>query len=287
MVNHQLKFKVLFTFAAIVLCLFSCKNHISKGTFIHNNLERTYIIYTPSNLPKNAPLVFVLHSYGRFANDHMQSLQLDSIAEINKFMVCYPQGTLDVNTGKPYWTGGLATTKIDDIGYLTDLAKHLQTKHNLDPNRTFSCGISNGGFMSYTLACKSPNVFKAIASVEGTMTGQLWKNRNLTTQPIPVLQISGTLDTIVPIDGSMSTAYGWGGAPHMDTIMNYWSKFNACKQIDTLSISPKIQAYHYKKGIHNNEVWYYKLQHFGHDLPTKENSGLDANVLIWDFFSRY
>jgi polyhydroxybutyrate depolymerase len=79
-------------------------------------------------------LVFVLHSYGRYAKDHMQSLQLDSIAEINKFVVCYPQGTLDINTGEPYWTGGLATSSIDDVGYLTKLAKHLQTKYKLDTN---------------------------------------------------------------------------------------------------------------------------------------------------------
>ena len=229
----------------------------------------------------------MLHSYGRYAKNHKESLELDSIAEANKFVVCYPQGTLDVNTGEPYWTGGLANTTIDDVGYLTELAKHLQNNYSLDVNRTFVCGISNGGFMSYTLACESPDVFRAMASVTGTMTDYIWDNRSSISHPIPVLQISGTLDEVVPIDGSMTTEYGRGGAPHMDTIMNYWKDFNKCSQTDTLLISKNIDAYHYKKGVKGNEVWYYKLNGFGHDLPTLENSDIEANELIWEFFSKY
>lgn len=280
-----LEFLCIFTFG--ILFYSSCNRPLYNSTFYYDNLDRTYVLYKPVNLPENAPLVFVLHSYGRYAKDHMQSLQLDSIAAINKFVVCYPQGTLDINTGKPYWTGGLATSSIDDVGYLTALAKHLQTKYKLDITRTFVCGISNGGFMSYTLACRSPDVFKAIASVTGTMTGHLWNNRNSTSHPIPILQISGMIDNVVPIDGTGSTEYGWGGAPHMDTIMNYWGEFNQCSEIDTLSISNNIHAYHYKKCINGNQVWYYKLEGFGHDLPTSDNSGLNSSELIWEFFSKY
>lgn len=287
MINKNLELKFLSIFLFGFLFFSSCKRRINNSTFYHDSIERSYVLYKPFNLPENAPLVFVLHSYGRYAKDHMQSLQLDSLAEVNKFVVCYPQGILDINTGEPYWAGALANSSIDDVGFLTELAKHLQTKYKLDSSKTFVCGISNGGFMSYTLACESPEVFNAMASVTGTMTGDLWRNRNSTSRPIPILQISGTKDNVVPIDGSMSTKYGWGGAPHMDTIMNYWSKFNQCNEIDTLSMSKNIDAYHYKKGINGNEVWYYKLNNFGHDLPTLNNSGLNSNELIWEFFSKY
>lgn len=287
MLKGQLTSKFIYGIAFVMIFFYSCNKRMYHAIYNHDDLDRTYVLYKPVNLPENAPLVFVLHSYGRYAKDHVQSLQLDSIAEANKFAVCYPQGTIDVNTGKPYWTGGLPSSKIDDVGFLTGLAKHLQTKYNLDPNRTFVCGISNGGFMGYTLACESPDVFKALASVTGTMTGHIWENRNSTPHPIPVLQISGMTDTVVPIDGSMSTEFGWGGAPHMDTIMDYWGEFNGCNQVDTLSIAPNIHAYRYTKGLNDNEVWYYKLEGFGHDLPTLDNSGLNANELIWQFFSRF
>ena len=73
----------------------------------------------------------------------------------------------------------------------------------------------------------------------------------------------------------------------MDLVMNFWSTFNQCTKIDTLTISNTIDAYHYKTCINDNEVWYYKLKEFGHDLPTLENSGINANELIWEFFSKY
>ncbi|CDF77718.1 probable feruloyl esterase (CE1) [Formosa agariphila KMM 3901] len=280
--NRHIQF---YTVILVVLLLCACKKNNIKNTFRHDNLERTYVLYKPDNLSKNAPLVFVLHSYGRYAKDYKQSLRLDSLASLNNFMVCYPQGTLDSNTGKPYWNCDLQASTIDDTGYITELAKHLQTKYELNPKRTFVCGISNGGFMSYTLACESPKVFKAIASIGGTMSGATWKNREAHAFPISILQISGTQDKAVPIDGSMSTAYGWGGAPAMDTIIEYWSKLNRCTEKDSRSY-PNIEAHHYKKGINNNQVWYYKLDGFGHDLPTKANSGLASDVLIWDFFSK-
>jgi polyhydroxybutyrate depolymerase len=127
MIKKKLSLKFFFIFTFGLLFYSSCNRSLYNSTFYHDNLNRTYVLYKPVNLPENAPLVFVLHSYGRYAKDHMQSLQLDSLAEINKFVVCYPQGTLDINTEKPYWTGGLATNSIDDVGYLTELAKHLQT----------------------------------------------------------------------------------------------------------------------------------------------------------------
>ncbi|MEC3907036.1 PHB depolymerase family esterase [Tamlana sp. 2201CG12-4] len=266
------------------LFIYSCNPPIRSSSFIHNNIQREYVLYKPSNLPNNAPLVLVLHSYGRYAINHMESLQLNEVADTNMFAVYYPQGTLDENTGSPYWNARLHESNFDDVGFLTELAKHLQTKYNLDPIKTFVCGISNGGFMSYTLACESPKTFKAIASVTGTMSGYTWNHRNSTSLPVPVLQISGIDDQIVPIDGSMSTEYGWGGAPHMDTVMNYWKDFNQCKTIDTLFILPNVYGYHFKNGINENQVWYYKIADFGHDLPSIRNSGLNTAELIWDFF---
>ena len=63
------------------------------------------------------------------------------------------------------------------LGFLTALAKDLQHTHDLDPERTFASGVSNGGFMSYTLAAERPEVFKAVGSIIGTMSGYTWEHR--------------------------------------------------------------------------------------------------------------
>ena len=129
----------------------------------------------------------------------------------NGFAVCYPQGEEDLE-GIPHWNARLSISKTDDIGFLSALASHLQAQHSLNASKTFVCGISNGGFMSYTLVAERPDVFKAAASVIGTMSGHTWEHRN-SIRPVPILQVSGLDDEVIPYNGSMSKAGGWGGAP--------------------------------------------------------------------------
>jgi len=98
--------------------------------------------------------------------------------------------------------------------------------------------------MSYTLACEASDVFSAIASVAGTMSGYTWDNRNI-SEPMPILQIHGLDDRVVPIDGSISEEGGWGGAPHVDTIIEYWANLNNCTTSETEFIPPYTNATYY------------------------------------------
>ena len=43
---------------------------------------------------------------------------------------------------------------IDDVGFISLLIDELIIEYGIDPNRVYITGISNGGFMSYTLACE-------------------------------------------------------------------------------------------------------------------------------------
>jgi len=179
-----------------------------RKTFMHNGITREYILHIPNNLPVNAPLVFALHGYGSSSEKIVAYSGMNSISDINGFVVCYPQGLLD-EKGKSNWNARLTFTSTDDVGFLSELAKYLQKQNGLSSKNTFVCGMSNGGFMSYTLACEKPDIFKAIGSVSGTMSGQTWNNRNISV-PIPILQIHGIADKTVPIDGSMNVPGGMG-----------------------------------------------------------------------------
>ena len=147
--------------------------------------------------------------------------------------------------------------------------------------------------MSYTLGCERSDTFKAIASITGTMSGYDWNNCN--PNKVPVLQISGTNDMVVPMDGSMSSAGGWGGAPKIQDIMNYWGDINECTQTQTLnlpdsnktdnsyvSIEKKVDCYN------NHQVWFYTVYGGAHTWPGAwGNMDINASEEIWDFFSRY
>jgi polyhydroxybutyrate depolymerase len=256
-------------------------------TFEHNGLTREYILYKPENLSANSPLVFVLHGYTSSNLIIMSYSGMNDIADENNFAVCYPQGTRD-NFNTTHWNAQLAISETDDIDFITELALYLQNEHNFNPQGTFICGMSNGGFMSYTLACERPEVFKAIASVTGTMSGYTWENRSI-AQAIPILQMHGIDDVVVPIDGSITTLGGWGGAPHVDEVVQYWANLNECNQIDSSKLSDITKVYEYKNGINNNEVWYYKISNWGHVWPTTlsiSETGVNASEIIWQFFNK-
>jgi polyhydroxybutyrate depolymerase len=250
---------------------------------MHDGINRDYTLYVPEDLVDNAPLVFGLHGYSGNASGFMNYCGLNELADDNKFVVCYPQGTKDRNNIN-HWNARLGISDTDDIGFLSELAGYLQNEYNLDSMRTYSCGHSNGGFMCYTLACEAPDVFKAVASMAGSMSGYTWDNRS-DALPISILQIHGVDDQTVPIAGI--NALGWGGAPHMDSVVDYWAKKNECTKTDSAFFPNNTHAYFHTDGIDHNEVWYYKIDNWGHSWPGKKDSkhtGIIAGEVIWAFF---
>ena len=254
-------------------------------TFKHNDLTREYVLYKPPNLPDNAPLVFGLHGYGSHGIVLEAYSEMDTLAEENGFAVVYPQGAPDY-ANSSHWNSNLQISTVDDVGFLTELAKHLQSEHNLNPEKTFIFGHSNGGFMGYTLSCKAPGVFKAIASVAGTMSGSDWKHCK-NAKPVSVLHIHGIQDQVVPIDGSMSPGGGWGGAPHADEVISFWAKVNQSTITETAFFEPNINVVYYKNPDNKHEIWYYKIDDLGHDWPgALFPKGTVTSEVIWQFFSR-
>jgi polyhydroxybutyrate depolymerase len=135
------------------------------------------------------------------------------------------------------------------------------------------------------LVAEKPDVFKAAASVIGTLSGHSWEHRN-EIRPVPILQISGLDDVIVPFNGSMPKDGGWGGAPDQDTMMKFWCNVNETNTAEIIKISDKTTAYHYKDGVSGNEVWNYQIREFGHKVPGKRELGTSAADVIWKFFSK-
>ena len=298
--------KIKFLLFLLILISFSCEKNTDENNstieitypydffFDHNGVNRLYTLYKPDNLKEKAPLVFVLHGYTSNSTNIMNYSKMNEIADQNGFMVCYPQGTTNIYTGQTHWNANLKEmSSVTDSEFLTDLAKKLQAEFNLSEKNTFACGMSNGGFMSYSLGCERSDTFKAIASITGTMSGYDWNNCN--PNKVPVLQISGTNDMVVPMDGSMSSAGGWGGAPKIQDIMNYWGDINECTQTQTqnlpdsnktdnsyVSIEKKVDCFN------NHQVWFYTVYGGAHTWPGAwGNMDINASEEIWDFFSRY
>jgi polyhydroxybutyrate depolymerase len=254
------------------------------STYSYEGMEREYTLYRPSNLKENSPLVVFLHWYTGSAKEIIDIIGFNDIADKYGFAVLYPEGLLD-KYGNKHWNSGLQLSEVDDIGFITALIKSLQEKYILDKHNTFVTGISNGGFMTYSLALHKPELFNAFAPVIGTMSGKDWNERTF-KYPVPILHICGLDDEVVPFDGTGSLEDGWGGAPNINLVVEYWADVNQCDIPIEHHLTENSTLIKYSNGINDNEVWLLKIKKHGHDFPTK-GTDIDGGELLWEFFSKY
>ena len=295
----------------ITLFVVSCKNSRKKDlitlpvqTFLSGGLEREYMLYIPQSAEKNSPLVFMLHGLGSTHTIIMNYSQMNQVADKHGFVVCYPQGirgaenTRHTKKGAPFWNVGYETHKnetVDDVSFIKSLAIYLQQEYNLDPEKTFCAGMSNGGDMSYLLGCEAPDIFKAIAPITGCMMGWIYESCNK-NDPVPVFQVHGTADKTTYYDGDVDNRDKWGVYMGVETTINFWVDRNECKEvnIDTLPDIDRndgsiVITEKYTSGWNNNEVWFYKVINGDHEWPPgwpvkSGNGDLNPSEEIWKFF---
>lgn len=282
----------MFAYLIFTVCLMaSCsiqKQYQTGFKLRHNGKERSYDLYIPSDLPDGKPLVLVLHGYADSSGRFQTETAFNRVAEEEKFLVCYPQGAVDMN-GHSHWNAGLEISRTDDAGFLHMLIDRLQADFKIDSRAVFMTGFSNGGFMCYAMACERPGLLAGIAPVAATMSGNTWRHCS-PNAPTPVMHIHGADDETVPDDGSIERYGGWSGAPPLDEVIEYWARLNATLPPETITVSDKTSARIYLNDAKGNEVWYYRIEDFGHAWPGplhQDSTGIVSAELIWDFFKRY
>jgi polyhydroxybutyrate depolymerase len=91
------------------------------------------------------------------------------------------------------------TTCADDLGFVEALLDHLESTMCVDRNRVYATGFSNGAMLVYTLGMALSQRFAAIAPVEGGVHPGFLSRPEV---PVALLEIHGTQDVTVPINGS-------------------------------------------------------------------------------------
>ena len=265
-------------------------------TFIFNydGLEREYLLHTPNNIANNAPLVFVLHGYTGSAQGIMDYSGMNEVADENGFAVCYPQGTTDqfnntfFNVGYQFQNN----PTVDDVGFIVSLAEYLQGAYQLSVTNTFSTGMSNGGDMSYMLACEASSTFKAVAPVAGMIMEDIYESCN-PQNPVPIFETHGTDDDVTLYDGDPFNDDGWGVYLDIPSTIDFFVNQNNLTEMtfsELPDLNPNdgstIESYIYNSPNSNNEVWLYKVIGGGHDWPGAWGN-MDVNISeeIWRFFS--
>jgi len=266
-----------------------------NGTIIHDGIVRSYKLYVPSIYSGNiaVPLLFNFHGYTSNSNEQMFYGDFRNIADTVNFLVVHPQGTLD-NNNVNHFNVGWGGSTVDDVGFTEALIDSLSAAYSIDQNRIYAVGMSNGGFMSFRLACELSSKIAAVGSVTGSMTPSTLGNCNA-SHPMPIIQIHGTTDPTVPYNGSA----GWTAS--VTNILNHWATFNNCSPAPTVVNVPNtnvldgstVEKYTYENGDNCSEVVHFKVTNGQHTWPGSifnfagTNYDINASVEIWNFISKY
>jgi polyhydroxybutyrate depolymerase len=266
------------------------------GAIQSGGLTRDYRLYKPALYNGTVAVPLVINFHGYSSNNFEQEFygSFKAIADTANFLVVLPNGTLD-NQGNRYWNTFNGSASVDDVAFIANLIDTLQATYNIDPQRIYATGMSNGGFMSYALACELNDRITAIASVTGSMTETNLAACN-PTRPVPVMEIHGTADDVVPYTGGTLLFF----SPIPD-VVDKWVAVNHCNPVPAVSPVPNTSttdgctAEHsvYTGGDNGSTVEHYKIIGGGHTWPGAAfnigvtNQDFNASYEIWRFFLKY
>lgn len=265
----------------------------SDRTITVDGLARTYHVYRPAGLTGPAPLVVFLHGgYGDGAQAE-KYYGWDAQADAGHFLVAYPDGF-----HRAWDTGGgccgiPAKQGIDDVAFITSMVLSLEKVVPIDGRRVYATGISNGGIMAYTLACRT-SIFAAIGPDSATQLGAC-------TSPTPtsVIHVHGTADTRIPDDGGVGSGSAHIDGPAVPAVNATWRGIDSCA-------APRVAV----GGVvttsvatcpHGRAVELITIAGAGHQWPGSPNrpvlqrllgtdqpsTALDATSVIWQFFAAH
>jgi len=262
----------------------SCYSNTNAQTLVHDGINREYVLYIPNSYDGTSavPLMLNFHGFGGSASDYMQEADMRSLAEADTFILVYPQGSC--SDGSSHWNacpnGGDNKSDADDFGFVESMINEISSQYNIDMERIYAAGYSNGGMMAYGLAHYKSDLIAAVASVSGVMLDCIGP----TSHPMPVVHLHGTSDGVLPYNGGS----GWNST---QSTLDHWINFNNTTTNPSVSSDNNggmtIEHYVYDQGDSLVSVEHYKYIGGDHVWFSATFQGQNTSELVWNFVSRY
>ncbi len=280
--------------------------------------SRRYAIYVPQNIGNVAvPLIFELHGGGIYIEDmigtsgHKTPYKLwMELADSEKFIVVYPEG-LNGAYGKPTWNDCRGDCTVystaDDVNFIETLIDTISSEYNIDTNRIYVSGTSNGGFMALRLAVELPNRVAAVAAIAAAMPAV--SKCNQPVRPVSVLFMNGTNDNHMPYNGgyvSNPPSPEHGTVMSTEASVKFWVELDHTDTVPITYTFPDldpddggvVERFVYDHGDNNTQVVLYKVNGGGHSAPSirerysalyeryfnKQNHDIEMTTEVWNFF---
>ena len=259
--------------------------------------KREYYVSLPENTSKPIPLIINFHGFLDSAINQKESSQMDNYAHHNGVGIVYPEGI------KRSWNVGHKGMKNNenDIGFVNALIDSVSSKYNIDSDRIYACGFSNGGTFSYELICSLSNKIAAFGSVGGNFSINEKRVCNIDRE-IPLIHIHGTKDRL--------QEYNKSDRDFLSTIesFNFWVKYNQLDKTIVENITDvhkkdrtTVEKYTFYKNNSDTKVIHFKVENGGHLwlgspmgdrflerlLFGRNNHEINSSKELVDFFLKY
>ena len=243
-------------------------------------ITRDCAIITPPDVAAGTklPVIFLLHGFGDGPVDVRGSGDWANAVVQHQFMLVTPSGVANS------WNAGLCCgiakgTEIDDVSYLGTLVAEISKRPDVDPDRIFMAGFSNGGMMTYRFLCVGGDRIKAAASVSGTKVIDCKPKR-----PIPILHIHGTGDETVPYEGGGGPVAALMGVtfPPVPATVDRVAADDGCTGTPTERVDGELTTKEWTGCGDGARVKFITISGWPHQWPL--NGPLNATTELLDFF---
>lgn len=256
----------------------------SRRTLESSGRTRQFHVHVPPSYdPETAmPLVLNFHGYTMDGDRQQELSKMNAFADETGFIAVHPDGV-----GNSWNAGGCcgeaSAGDVDDVQFVRDLLDDIAGDLCVDAARIYSTGLSNGGHLSYRLACDLSDRIAGIAPVAGT-------DSTLSCAPAratPIIHFHGTSDLVVPFDGSI--------LPAVDDTVAAWAAKNGCGSTTTRVFSNGDSVCEQFDGCPAGAaVTLCTVDGGGHTWPGgtplfglgKTTEDLDATATMWEFWDQ-
>jgi polyhydroxybutyrate depolymerase len=272
----------------------------TNGRIVTSGVQRRYLLYVPKSYDRSkpTPLVISIHPAATWPAGEMAISGWNELANEHGFIVVYAEETGafwgGLGPGPQIWP--MESPNLgQDVQFISDLIAMLEAEYNIDPNRIYADGMSNGGGMAFALSCRLSDRIAAVGAVaaEQMLDWDWCRDSN----PVPTVAFHGTADKAAPYK-SGSSPIAPGTFPNIQDWTARVAQKNQCKAdpSDT-GISPNVRRLAFTNWTHNADVILYTIEGGGHTWPGgkplpewivgRRTPEINASSVMWEFYVQH
>ena len=212
-----------------VVCSAWCGGPLAQAVEFVDAGRGAVKVYVPTSYTPDdpLPLIVLLHGFMNDGDIAESQYSLSTRVESERFLYATPDGNTNF-LGMGYWNGGaccdLFGSGVDDSSYLRTLVETIKDRYAVDPGSVHFMGFSNGGFMTYRMACEHADLVASVLVHAGQST--LDPAACAPSEPVSVLHIHSVDDGVIGFNGGCIPFGGcYPSAP--DSVIS-WATYNGC-----------------------------------------------------------